>query len=88
MFTKTMIAGSVAIILGALGAASAALAGDQTDRSYGGPNQTWQDIARDRQDIQNQIRRLYHTDNPGNAYGYVASPTRKHPRTKAPNALK
>jgi hypothetical protein len=64
MLTKAKIALAAVLILGS---ASAALARG----SYGGPVQTWQDIARDRQDIQNQIRRIYHTDNPGNAYGYV-----------------
>lgn len=67
MLTKITIALAAALIIST---GSAALARG----SYGGPNQTWQDIARDRQDIQNQIRRLYHTDSAGNSYGYVASP--------------
>jgi hypothetical protein len=74
MLTKTKIALAAVLIFGT---ASGALARG----SYGGPNQTWQDIARDRQDIQNQIRHFYHTDNPGNAYGYVPSPNHtKHRR--------
>ena len=67
MLTKTAIALAAALIFST---ASAALARG----SYGGPNQTWQDIARDRQDIQNQIRHFYGTDSAGNSYGSVASP--------------
>ncbi len=75
MLTKTKIALATALILGT---ASAALANEQTDERGGGPVQTWQDIARDRQDIQNQIQRLYHTGNAGSAYGYVVSPKHTH----------
>ena len=75
MLTKTKIALATALVLGT---ASAALANEQTDERGGGPVQTWQDIARDRQDIQNQIQRLYHTGNPGSAYGYVVSPKHTH----------
>ena len=71
MLTKAKIALAAVLILGS---ASAALARG----SYGGPVQTWQDIARDRQDIQNQIQRLYHTGNPASAYGYVVSPKHTH----------
>jgi hypothetical protein len=75
MLTKTKIALATALVLGT---ASAALANEQTDERGGGPVQTWQDIARDRQDIQNQIQRLYHTGNGGSAYGYVVSPKHTH----------
>jgi hypothetical protein len=72
MWTKTKIALAAILIFST---ASGALARG----SYGGPTQTWQDIARDRQDIQNQIHRLYHSD-PGNAYGYVAHGRTSHAR--------
>ena len=75
MLTKTKIALATALILGT---ASAALANEPTDERGGGPVQTWQDIARDRQDIQNQIQRQYHTGNAGSAYGYVVSPKHTH----------
>jgi len=59
MLTKTKIALAAALILGS---ASAVLANDTaTDEKGGGPAQTWQDIARDAQDIQNQIKSEYHT---------------------------
>jgi hypothetical protein len=76
MSTKTTMALAAALILGT---APAALAND-TDRNDtgGGPTQTWQDIEHARQDIQNQIQRLYHKGNAASAYGYVVSPTPKH----------
>jgi hypothetical protein len=76
MFTKTTTALAAALILGT---ASAALAND-SDRNDtgGGPTQTWQDIEHARQDIQNQIQKLYHTGNAGSAYGYVVSPKQTH----------
>jgi hypothetical protein len=66
--TKTKIALAAALILGT---ASGALA-SQSGNDRGFQPQTWQDIARDRQDIQNQIHQLYHTS-PGDAYGYAPS---------------
>jgi hypothetical protein len=55
-----------------LGPASAALANeDANEEKGGGPVQTWQDIARSAQLIQDQIRREYHTSNAGADYGYV-----------------
>jgi hypothetical protein len=77
MLTKTKIALAAALVLGS---ASAVLASDTaTDERGGGPSQTWQDIARDAQDIQNQIKSEYHhTGNAGGAYGEVkpAKPAR------------
>jgi hypothetical protein len=67
MLTKTKIALVAALILGP---ASAALASDTaTEEKGGGPTQTWQDIQRDAQDIQNQIKREYHTG--GSDFGSV-----------------
>jgi hypothetical protein len=82
MSTKTKIALAAALILGT---ASAALASDTaTDERGGGPVQTWQDIQRDAQDIQNQIKSEYHTGSAGGAYGYVKpSKPARHP---APDA--
>ena len=74
MSTSTKIVLAAALILGT---ASAALASDHEDQSGGFQVQTWQDIAQARQDIQNQIHRLYHTGNAGTAFGYVASATRQ-----------
>ena len=69
MLTKTKIALVAALVLGP---ASAALANDiATDERGGGPSQTWQDIQRDAQDIQNQIKREYHTGGAGSDFGYV-----------------
>jgi hypothetical protein len=65
MLTKTKIALAAVLMLGT--ASTAALARG----SYGGPTQSWADIARDQQDIQSKIQRLYHTDNAGAAYGYA-----------------
>jgi hypothetical protein len=63
-----------------IGGASAALAGSEREVGPRGYQvQTWQDIERDRQDIQRQIDQLYHTGNAGNADGYVAVP-KKHVR--------
>jgi ABC-type sugar transport system substrate-binding protein len=82
MFTKTKTALSVAIVLGALGTASAALAGDQTDErgGYVLPGST------------DGVNPVYHPGIFGNAdaakaYGFVASPRRKH-RTNAPKAVR
>jgi hypothetical protein len=59
MLTKTKIALAAALIVGS---ASAALANDTaTDEKGGGPAPTWQDIQRDAQDIQNQIKSEYRT---------------------------
>ena len=69
MLTKTKIALAAALILGPV---SAALANDTaTDDRYGGPSQTWQDIAKSAQYIQDQIKSEYHTGGAGGAYGYV-----------------
>jgi hypothetical protein len=73
MLTKTKIALAAALILGT---ASAAMAGND-ESTYGGPVQTWQDIEHARQDIQNQIRKQYHTGNASSAYGYVVVPKHK-----------
>jgi len=76
MLTKTKIALAAALILGPV---SAALASDTvTDDRYGGPSQTWQDIAKSAQYIQDQIKSEYHTNGAGGAYGYVkpAKPAR------------
>jgi len=70
MLTKTKIAFAAALIIGT---ASAALASDHEDQSGGFQVQTWQDIAKSRRDIQNQIRGLHHKDTAVNAYGSVAS---------------
>jgi hypothetical protein len=67
MLTKTKIALAAALILAP---ASAALANEQ-EQTYGGPAQTWQDIARSAQDIQDQIKRDYHTGSAESAYGSV-----------------
>ena len=75
MLSKTKIALAAALILGT---APAALAGDQTDERGGYQVQTWQDIARDRQDIQNRIERQYRPGNAGSAFGYVVSPKHTH----------
>ena len=73
MLAKTTIALFVAA---ALGAASAALANDRDGYESGGFQvQTWQDIAKSRQDVQNQIHRLYNT-NSGDAYGHATSRNR------------
>jgi hypothetical protein len=68
---------SAAIVLGLLGSALPALA-NCTERSYGGAVQTWQDIQRSKEYIQNQIKKEYHTVNAGSAYGSVSSPKKQH----------
>jgi hypothetical protein len=82
MRNKTQIALAVALILGT---ASVALAGDQGEDRGGYPVQTWEDIARSAQYIQDQIKREYHTGNAGAAYGHVKpakpmKPTHKEPK--------
>jgi hypothetical protein len=82
MFTKTKTALSVAIVLGALGTASAALAGDQTEERGGYVLPGSMD----------GVNPVYHPDIFGNAdaakaYGFVASPSRKH-RTNAPKVVR
>jgi hypothetical protein len=82
MFTKTKTALSVAIVLGALGSASAALASDHEDQSGGFVMPGSMD----------GVNPVYHPDIFGNAdaakaYGFVASPSRKH-RTNAPKAVR
>ena len=60
-----------------LGFASAVLAGsDRYIGPRGGPVQTWQDIERDRQDIERQIEIEYHLGKAGNTGGHLVS--RKH----------
>jgi hypothetical protein len=74
---------SVAIVLGALGTASAALANDSGENNQGGfvmPGRT------------DGVNPVYHLDIFGNAdaakaYGFVASPSRKH-RTNTPKAVR
>jgi len=66
MLNKTKMVLAAALILGASSTAFA-------NRMGGYQVQTWQDIAKSRQDVQNQIHRAYHTQNPGNAYGYAPS---------------
>ena len=68
---------SAAIVLGLLGSALPALA-NCTERSYGGSVQTWQDIQRSQEYIQNQIQKEYHTVNARSAYGSVSSPKKQH----------
>jgi hypothetical protein len=82
MFTTTKTALSVAIVLGALGTASAALAGDQTDERGGYVLPGSMD----------GVNPVYHPGIFGNAdaakaYGFVAPPSRKH-RTNAPKAVR
>jgi hypothetical protein len=82
MFNKTKTAVSVAIVLGALGTASAALAGDQTDERGGYVLPGSMD----------GVNPAYHPDifrnaDAAKAYGFVASPSRKH-RTNAPKAVR
>jgi hypothetical protein len=38
---------------------------DHSERAYGGPTQTWEDIERARQEIQRRIAIEYHLDDPG-----------------------
>jgi hypothetical protein len=75
MLTKTKIALAAGLILGS---ASAVLANDTaTDERGGGPAPTWQDIQKDAQDIQNQIKSEYHTG--AGDYGSAVKPTKsKH----------
>jgi hypothetical protein len=78
MFTKTKTALSVAIVLGVLGTASAALAGDQTEERGGYVLPGSMD----------GVNPAYHPDIFGNAdaakaYGFVASPSRKQSRQRA-----
>ena len=82
MCNKTKIALVVALILGT---ASVALAGDQGEDRGGYPVQTWEDIARSAQYIQDQIKREYHTGNASAVYGQVkpakpTKPTHKEPK--------
>jgi hypothetical protein len=82
MFTKTRTALSVAIVLSALGTASAALANDSGENNQGGF------VMPGRMDGVNPV---YHPDIFGNAdaakaYGFVAAPSRKH--RHAPKAVR
>jgi hypothetical protein len=82
MFTKTKIALSVALILGA---ASAALANDKDEPQGGFQVQTWQDIANTRADVENQIRHAFHAGTSGTDYGFVAAQTQDLSRKKIHN---
>jgi hypothetical protein len=76
MLNKTKVALAAALVLGS---SSAVLASDTaTDERGGGPVQTWQDIERDAQDIQNQIKKEYHTGGAGGSYGSVSTSKPKH----------
>jgi hypothetical protein len=67
MLTKTKIALAAVLILAPI---SAALANDsETDERGGGPTQTWQDIAKSQQYIQDQIKKEYGPAE--NSYGYA-----------------
>jgi hypothetical protein len=73
MLTKANIALAAVLILGP---ATAALANDTpADERGGGPTQTWKDLERSAQYIQDQIRREYHTGTAGSAYG-LAKPAK------------
>jgi hypothetical protein len=82
MFTTTKTALSVAIVLGALGTASAALAGDQTDERGGY-------VLPGSMDGVNPVYHpgIFSNADAAKAYGFVASPSRKH-RTNAPKAVR
>jgi hypothetical protein len=82
MFTNTKTALSVAIVLGALGTASAALAGDQTDERGGY-------VLPGSMDGVNPVYHpgIFSNADAAKAYGFVASPSRKH-RTNAPKAVR
>ncbi len=80
MLTKTMTAIAATFILGT---ASAALAeGADRDYSYGGPNQTWQDIEQSRKNIELLIQQEYHTSAPNNAYGYAVPSKQTRPASR------
>jgi hypothetical protein len=82
MLTKTKIALAAALILAP---ASAALANDTaTDERGGGPTQTWQDIARSAQYIQDQIKREDHSGRAGGAYGLAKPAKHTHRATQGP----
>jgi hypothetical protein len=85
MCNKTKIALAVALILGS---ASVALAGDQGEDRGGYRVQTWEDIARSAQYIQDQIKQGYHTGDAGAAHGHVkpAKPTK--PAHKEPKIVR
>jgi hypothetical protein len=78
MRTKAKMTLSAVFTLGLLGSTLPALAEKDYEllEPYGGPTQSWQDIARSRQDVQRQIQRQYHQD--GSAYGYSVPPAPKH----------
>jgi hypothetical protein len=74
MFTKTKVALSVAMVLGALGTASAAWAGSKDDDGSGGGGF----VIRGSTDGVNPV---YHRDifgDAGKAYGYAVLPSQKH----------
>jgi hypothetical protein len=81
MSTKVKIALAAILVLAPI---SGVLANEGGEEKGGGPVQTWQDIARDAQDIQTQIKNQYHTGTAGSAYGYDAPA--KRPTRHAPPA--
>jgi hypothetical protein len=78
MLTRSKMMLPAVVTLGLLGGALPALAEKDYEllEPYGGPTQSWQDIARSRQDVQRQIQREYHQN--GSAYGYMAPPNQRH----------
>jgi hypothetical protein len=75
MSNKTKIALAAAVVFGLV---SAVLASEGGEEKGGAPVQTWQDIELSRQYIQKEIQSQYQTENPDNAYGYVAPATPIH----------
>jgi hypothetical protein len=78
MLNKMKFALAAALILGTT---SAVLASNAGEDKGGGPVQTWQDIQKSAQDVQNQIKNAYHTDSARNAYGY-AVPANTRPASR------
>jgi hypothetical protein len=82
MSTKVRIALAAILVLAPI---SGVLANEGGEEKGGAPVQTWQDIARDAQDIQTQIKNQYHIGNAGSAYGYDA-PAKRPARHATPAA--
>jgi hypothetical protein len=81
MLTKTKIALAAVLILGPV---SGALANDTaTDERGGSPAQTWEDIARSAQYIQDQIKKEYGPAE--NSYGYAKPAKSTHRSAQQPN---
>jgi hypothetical protein len=74
MFTKTKVALSVAMILGALGAASAAWAGSKDDADSGGGGYA---VGRNTGGV-NPAYRWDFFGTAGSSYGYTVLPGQKH----------